>query len=445
MSDNTYIHDDFGNRIPMLDSYGNLSVEVIMLYTEDKLTAADRKAVDDHAASDEMSKDALEGFALTNNSSKTRHQLGQVNAGIQKISGAKAISTLAPTKNEFDYRKLAAAVALLIVVAGGTYFGSQYFVDEELADNSINSKQHQEAPTEAKNLKPVPVLSDSVPSGLLEAETITQPTDAFADDKEEQPEKVSAKMVSGSEEIKDADLAVVEETVEAEMEELVIETVSNDLASGEGAIAAETNQLDDLPSAATNSGLFKNEDQESNKKVLEEAELKQLEEEMRESENMALEADNSYERRASAVRAQKQAEAEMMARSENRLAELQQETEALKRKEVASQDSRPDISQIHETAANFPGGNAELAKFINSNKQYNNAMIEQNLNGAVVVSFQIDKDGSVFKAKVESGHTGLLAEDAIRVIESMPKWEPAKRENGNPMKSTKTVTIKYGE
>ena len=38
-----YIQDDFGNQIPLLDDYGNMSVHVIMLYTEDKLTEADRK------------------------------------------------------------------------------------------------------------------------------------------------------------------------------------------------------------------------------------------------------------------------------------------------------------------------------------------------------------------------------------------------------------------
>ncbi|MFT6760055.1 MAG: hypothetical protein ACJATS_001235, partial [Psychroserpens sp.] len=45
MSNTPYIQDDFGSQIPLLDDYGNLSVEAIMLYTEDKLTAADRKVV----------------------------------------------------------------------------------------------------------------------------------------------------------------------------------------------------------------------------------------------------------------------------------------------------------------------------------------------------------------------------------------------------------------
>jgi hypothetical protein len=70
-------------------------------------------------------------------------------------------------------------------------------------------------------------------------------------------------------------------------------------------------------------------------------------------------------------------------------------------------------------------------------------MIEEDLKGVVVVSFEIDKNGKV--SKVKSGQQGRLAQDAVQVIESMPKWEPAKKANGSMVKSKRVVTIRYGE
>ena len=89
MSNMIYIQDDFGTQIPLLDGHGNLTVQVLMLYAEDKLTEDDRKIVNDFAATDEMAEDALEGFALTSNTSKTRYHLGQLNNAIQKKTGVR--------------------------------------------------------------------------------------------------------------------------------------------------------------------------------------------------------------------------------------------------------------------------------------------------------------------------------------------------------------------
>ncbi|MBP9153073.1 MAG: hypothetical protein KBF73_12375, partial [Flavobacteriales bacterium] len=136
MSEMIYIQDDFGNQIPMLDAYGNFSVHVLMLYAEDKLSESDRKTVNAYAAMDEMAKDALEGYALSVNPSKTRFHLGQLNADIQKRSGASAIIAIPKEKSDFDYRKLAAAVALLVVIGGATFFGAKYFSKNEMADNT---------------------------------------------------------------------------------------------------------------------------------------------------------------------------------------------------------------------------------------------------------------------------------------------------------------------
>ena len=47
-------------------------------------------------------------------------------------------------------------------------------------------------------------------------------------------------------------------------------------------------------------------------------------------------------------------------------------------------------------------------------------------------------------AKIQKGVTGVLDEDALRIVRSMPKWQAAKQ-NGQPTETSKTVVIKYGE
>ena len=58
--------------------------------------------------------------------------------------------------------------------------------------------------------------------------------------------------------------------------------------------------------------------------------------------------------------------------------------------------------------------------------KYPEAAIERNLQGQVLVSFIIEKDGSVTNVEVERGIDELLDDEAVRVISISPKWIPGK-------------------
>jgi TonB family protein len=85
------------------------------------------------------------------------------------------------------------------------------------------------------------------------------------------------------------------------------------------------------------------------------------------------------------------------------------------------------IYTVVETPANFPGGVQALAKFIQDNIRYPDKMRELGVGGKVFMKFVINEDGSVNGVEVLKG-TGApeLDREAIRVVESMPWWEPAK-------------------
>ena len=68
--------------------------------------------------------------------------------------------------------------------------------------------------------------------------------------------------------------------------------------------------------------------------------------------------------------------------------------------------------------------------------QYPQAALENNIQGRVIVQFVVGKDGSVSDVQVLAGLDRLCDREAVRVVESMPKWIPGKQ-NG------KAVSVKY--
>ncbi len=100
------------------------------------------------------------------------------------------------------------------------------------------------------------------------------------------------------------------------------------------------------------------------------------------------------------------------------------------------------FGEIVEQQPSFPGGNKALLKFIDDNIQYSKEMEEICVSGRVIVSFTIERDGSVTDAKVVKSIHPLFDKEALRVVNLMPKWSPAK-ENGETKKVTYNLPISF--
>ena len=93
------------------------------------------------------------------------------------------------------------------------------------------------------------------------------------------------------------------------------------------------------------------------------------------------------------------------------------------------------VYDVPETMPEFPGGTQALMEYIRNNIKWPDE--ESSVQGRVIVSFVVEKDGSVSNAKVvKSVHPAFDAE-ALRVVNGMPKWIPGKQ-NGEPV-NTKYV------
>ena len=95
-----------------------------------------------------------------------------------------------------------------------------------------------------------------------------------------------------------------------------------------------------------------------------------------------------------------------------------------------------------EEPAIFPGGTIELIKFINKNLLYPKEALNNKIEGKVMLSFIIEKDGSVSDPKIIKGIGYGCDEEAIRIINSLPKFIPAKQ-NGNPVRMQMNLPVIY--
>jgi len=92
----------------------------------------------------------------------------------------------------------------------------------------------------------------------------------------------------------------------------------------------------------------------------------------------------------------------------------------------------PEIFLVVEEQPEFPGGMAELMKYLRENIRYPQIAKENGIQGKVYVSFVVDDQGKITRIKVVRGVDPALDAEAIRVVENMPRWKPGKQ-RGKPV------------
>lgn len=83
-----------------------------------------------------------------------------------------------------------------------------------------------------------------------------------------------------------------------------------------------------------------------------------------------------------------------------------------------------------------------LYEFLGSNIKYPEEAKELGIQGKVFVTFVVEKDGSITEVKVIRGIGGGCDEEAVRVVQSMPKWTPGKQ-RGVPVRVQFNIPVKF--
>lgn len=106
------------------------------------------------------------------------------------------------------------------------------------------------------------------------------------------------------------------------------------------------------------------------------------------------------------------------------------------------EESAQQIFTVVEEMPQFPGGDQQLLKFIANAIKYPVIAQENGIQGRVVVSFVVNRDGTVVDAEVVRGVDPSLDREAIRVVNTMPKWKPG-MQRGKPVRVKYTVPIMF--
>jgi protein TonB len=106
---------------------------------------------------------------------------------------------------------------------------------------------------------------------------------------------------------------------------------------------------------------------------------------------------------------------------------------------------KPEILKYVDEPAEFPGGMADLKKFIEDNLVYPETAKANEIKGRCYLQFIVSKEGNISNVKVVRGVADCpeCDKEAVRVVKLMPKWIPGKV-NGEPVHSTFNLPVRFG-
>ena len=120
--------------------------------------------------------------------------------------------------------------------------------------------------------------------------------------------------------------------------------------------------------------------------------------------------------------------------------------EVLKAKEVIA-DEKPKeeetkVFDVVEQMPQFPGGQGALFEYLSKQIKYPVIAEENGVQGRVIVTFVVARDGSITDVKVVKSVDPSLDKEAQRVVKGMPRWIPGKQ-NGSAVRVKYTVPVTF--
>ena len=109
---------------------------------------------------------------------------------------------------------------------------------------------------------------------------------------------------------------------------------------------------------------------------------------------------------------------------------------------TASTPEGSKVFDVVEEMPSFPGGPSALFQFLSANIQYPATAEDNGIQGRVIVTFVVERDGSITDVKVVKSVDPSLDKEAVRVIKSMPRWQPGKQ-NGSAVRVKYTTPVTF--
>lgn len=118
------------------------------------------------------------------------------------------------------------------------------------------------------------------------------------------------------------------------------------------------------------------------------------------------------------------------------------EVEEIVFEEEPEEEEADQVFMIVEENASFPGGMSEWNKYLKKNLEYPRQAKRMGIEGAVFLSFIVDKEGVISDIQVTRSIGGGCDEEAVRVLKESPRWNPGKQ-RGRAVKSRMQFRIVF--
>jgi protein TonB len=122
--------------------------------------------------------------------------------------------------------------------------------------------------------------------------------------------------------------------------------------------------------------------------------------------------------------------------------------EVLKAKEViATEPVKPKeeenkVFDVVEQMPSYPGGMGALMQYLSSNIKYPAIAEENGIQGRVICTFVVERDGSITDVRIAKSVDPSLDKEAMRVVSKMPRWIPGKQ-NGSAVRVKYTLPVTF--
>ena len=116
--------------------------------------------------------------------------------------------------------------------------------------------------------------------------------------------------------------------------------------------------------------------------------------------------------------------------------------EALVTEPVKPKEEENKVFDVVEQMPSFPGGMAALMAYLQKSIKYPPVAEENGIQGRVVCTFVVERDGSVTDVRVAKSVDPSLDKEAVRVVSAMPKWIPGKQ-NGQSVRVKYTLPVTF--
>ena len=115
------------------------------------------------------------------------------------------------------------------------------------------------------------------------------------------------------------------------------------------------------------------------------------------------------------------------------------------KEEIIVEEKKPEKEEVFravEQMPQFPGGDAELMKFLRDNIVYPAMAQENNVQGKVIVQVVVTKTGDIGEVKVVKSVDRDLDNEAVRLVKKLPKFIPG-RMNGQAVNVWYTLPVQF--